>query len=216
MASIVEKAKEAVEQVKETLLSKTEQLRETLAASGGVSSHHQQPLGEVDEAKLKRLYPDFTKEDDAEVHPSLDGLYDDLLRIREDLLCIYRDAKRGNKHDEKLRAVRVRLDNIENQAKGGDRKYNWTGPPSKDIPSGQGVINDLIEQCRSLERRIRIGDEEEDKLMEEGKEEEEFKGQKGTTSSATQTMSDAAARAQPKARDTMEETKEQASTMMGR
>jgi len=212
MASVVEKAKETVEHVKETLLSKTEQLREMLAKGGGLSTHHQQPLGEVDEAKLNRLYPEFTKEDDAEVHPSLDGVYDDLLRIREDLLCIYRDAKRGNKHDEKLRAVRVRLDNIENQAKGGDRKYNWSGPPSKDIPSGQGVINDLIEQCRSLERRIRIGDEEEDKMMQEGKEQD----QGSTTGATTQTMSAAATRAQQKARETMEETKEQASTTMGR
>jgi len=211
MDTVVEKAKETVEKVKDTVLSKTEALREMLA-SRGEGSHHQEKLTQLDETKLKRLYPDFTKEDDAEVHPSLDGVYDDLLRIREDLLCIYRDAKRGNKHDEKLRAVRVRLDNIENQAKGGDRKYNWSGPPSKDIPSGQGVINDLIEQCRSLERRIRIGDEEEDKMMQEGKEQD----QGSTTGATTQTMSAAATRAQQKARETMEETKEQASTTMGR
>ena len=33
----------------------------------------------------------------------------------------------------------------------------WDGPPSKDIPSGQAVIRDLLEQCRELERRIRLG-----------------------------------------------------------
>jgi hypothetical protein len=96
-------------------------------ASQGLGSHHQEKLSQVDEDKLARMYPDFTKEDDAEVHPSMQQTYDDLLRIREDLLCIYRDSKRGAKHDEKLKAVRVRLDNIENQAKGGDRKYNWSG-----------------------------------------------------------------------------------------
>lgn len=201
VAPVVDKAKETVSRVKETVLSKVEQLRELLA-SEGLGSHHQEKLSQVDEEKLKRLYPDFTKEDDAEVHPSMQQTYDNLLRIREDLLCIYRDSKRGAKHDEKLKAVRVRLDNIENQAKGGDRKYNWSGPPSKDIPSGQGVINDLIEQCRSLERRIRVGDEEEDK--------------ESTVDKAKQSMADTTTKAQGKARNVMEETKEQADATRGR